>query len=374
MCRTDTIPSKRNRIRGGKLKNKLKNILNYGGLDKTTYDKYESYILSHDMKNLGIYLMFTCVGFLLLGLVRTAIDKAVGTNAVIYFSTAAVLLIMLAAWAIWMRLAKISMIAGQVLIYIFIAVIYSEAIVLTMTQPDKQTVTYIAVILMLPLLFSRRPLGTVIVQIAFTVIFCIFDKYYKLPEVASVDIWNGITFLFVSVAGILVFVPIRIRNMAQTQIIKELSEHDALTGLKNRYSYEMACSRVQSESFVTVIVYADANGLHEINNTEGHTAGDIMLKSIAQNLKNAFGEEHTYRIGGDEFVVVYPNAVIEWIDEKIEQVKRATEEQGYTLSIGSAVSSGSNEILNDVIKRAEEKMYAAKAEYYRTSGKDRRSR
>ena len=51
-------------------------------------------------------------------------------------------------------------------------------------------------------------------------------------------------------------------------------------------------------------IYVDVNGLHELNNTQGHAAGDKMLQTVASLMRTQFGDRHVYRIGGDEFVVL----------------------------------------------------------------------
>ena len=51
-------------------------------------------------------------------------------------------------------------------------------------------------------------------------------------------------------------------------------------------------------------VYADANGLHELNNSQGHEAGDKMLKSVARALAEEFEDGSVFRIGGDEFCIL----------------------------------------------------------------------
>ena len=52
------------------------------------------------------------------------------------------------------------------------------------------------------------------------------------------------------------------------------------------------------------VVYIDVVGLHEINNHLGHKAGDGMLCAVAGAMQRMFPLADTYRIGGDEFVVL----------------------------------------------------------------------
>ena len=46
------------------------------------------------------------------------------------------------------------------------------------------------------------------------------------------------------------------------------------------------------------------NGLKQVNDTQGHEAGDKYICDTADILKECFGEEYVYRLGGDEFAIV----------------------------------------------------------------------
>ena len=172
----------------------------------------------------------------------------------------------------------------------------------------------------------------------------------------------------------MIFVPMMMKNLIQSLIIKELNEYDTLTGLKNRNTYEAEYKEHSEDERRLLVIYIDANGLHELNNTKGHAAGDEMLKSIASAVREAFGREYSYRTGGDEFVVIYPGAELLWAKSQVENIKSRVEDAGYSVSVGYAKSEKSGEPLDEVIKRAEAEMYAAKALYYKINGNDRRKR
>ena len=88
---------------------------------------------------------------------------------------------------------------------------------------------------------------------------------------------------------------------------------DPLTGLLNRRRFERDLEwwgRNRPETLTCV--YIDVVGLHEINNHLGHKAGDGMLCAVAGAMQRMFPLADTYRIGGDEFVVL-------WADHTGEQ-------------------------------------------------------
>ncbi|MCR5787200.1 MAG: GGDEF domain-containing protein [Acholeplasmatales bacterium] len=78
--------------------------------------------------------------------------------------------------------------------------------------------------------------------------------------------------------------------------------HDALTGLLSRGSYESICDMKD----FSALAYIDINNLKTINDTYGHRHGDLYLKEFAKNL-NVSLDADIYRVGGDEFIAVFKN-------------------------------------------------------------------
>ena len=84
--------------------------------------------------------------------------------------------------------------------------------------------------------------------------------------------------------------------------IEHLSMVDAMTGLRNRNCYEQALENYLHNPLSSLCcLYIDANGLHELNNTLGHAAGDAMLIAVGDAMRALFPPLNCYRIGGDEF-------------------------------------------------------------------------
>lgn len=85
-------------------------------------------------------------------------------------------------------------------------------------------------------------------------------------------------------------------------------ESDALTGFKNRKTYYRDIDIFEHDNNICMhpvgVVFADVNGLKEINDRLGHEAGDEMISAIAGTITKAFPEAKRYRFGGDEFVIL----------------------------------------------------------------------
>ena len=151
------------------------------------------------------------------------------------------------------------------------------------------------------------------------------------------------------------------------------SRIDALTGLGNRFSYnETIDGYSASRPEALVCVYADADGLHAINDEKGHAAGDEFLKFCALSMSNHLGLS-CFRIGGDEFVAFSEDQTEDEIQNKIREISLQLAEEGYHMSFGIETLRDEQSI-DDLINSAEKKMYAAKNEYYLSTHKDRRKR
>ena len=163
----------------------------------------------------------------------------------------------------------------------------------------------------------------------------------------------------------------RVRRIAvenQYQALK-MSEYDTLTGLKNRNSYENLLASIEKVQNELAIIYTDVNGLHELNNSKGHTAGDIMLKDVADSLSQNFGTDNCYRVGGDEFVCVVNGVSEDKLVNRIKSIELDMDYLGYSVSTGMCFAEPGDDI-HEIVKLAEKKMYVSKNNYYKAMGQD----
>ncbi len=156
-------------------------------------------------------------------------------------------------------------------------------------------------------------------------------------------------------------------NIDSYQMVHEMGTIDALTGLKNRNSYQTALVGYAAVPTSLGCIYIDANGLHELNNDQGHAAGDEMLQLVAKSLILNFGSTNTYRIGGDEFVAFVSGASEGEIQGKLDSFCQLVELYGYHVSTGLAWTKTVDD-LNKLISTAERRMYEDKYQYYQGSG------
>ena len=158
---------------------------------------------------------------------------------------------------------------------------------------------------------------------------------------------------------------------------------DILTGLYNRRYYEEMIRKIwKIGKFEKITIYMiDVNRLKYTNDNYGHSAGDALLISVANYLRSVFDvQDYICRIGGDEFSIITLKDK-DTINERLENLKNFVFEwQGKvvpepSLSTGVvSVCDYPRSSVKDIEKYADEAMYRAKEEYYRTTGVDRRVR
>ncbi|MDY2628056.1 MAG: sensor domain-containing diguanylate cyclase [Lachnospiraceae bacterium] len=159
-----------------------------------------------------------------------------------------------------------------------------------------------------------------------------------------------------------------LNNNKSYRRIEQMGIIDLLTGLRNRNCYEHSLGKYTGKEDESICcLYIDANGLHELNNTLGHAAGDEMLMCIGTSLTAFFGPEDSYRIGGDEFAVFCTNCSENEVEKRIAALNERVNSQGYHISIGKAWLKNCGDV-KTMISAAENNMYEAKQMYYRKAG------
>lgn len=138
-----------------------------------------------------------------------------------------------------------------------------------------------------------------------------------------------------------------------------LSSIDPLTGISNRQSFRQDRARMRHKA--GFVVSTDMNDLKYINDTYGHAEGDKALKSVANIIRTLSGNRGTtYRMGGDEFIIIYGEVNEESIISDIQAMREALSETPYSCAFGYS-KYGSNSTFEDALKEADRKMYADKS-------------
>ena len=154
-----------------------------------------------------------------------------------------------------------------------------------------------------------------------------------------------------------------IGNKLLVDKLTTLSSIDVLTGLYNRNkmnSYMMEMNELRDPIGV---VFLDINGLKQVNDIEGHLAGDNLIKRASKLLKKVFKGSYIFRAGGDEFVVIIKNVCKEEIENKLGILKKESKKYNVSFAYGYSITDDSKEI-DKILKEADANMYNNKREFY----------
>lgn len=149
---------------------------------------------------------------------------------------------------------------------------------------------------------------------------------------------------------------------------RSISEHDGMTGLCNRVRFQKKIQEYNQCESIGVL-FIDVNDLKKTNDFYGHEAGDELICSVSQLIKNLNSKNlDSYRFGGDEFVVILSNSTEEQIEEKLKEFLDKIENISLKLSpIKVSVACGIAFTTSDInvkslIKKADYNMYKNKME------------
>jgi two-component system cell cycle response regulator len=157
--------------------------------------------------------------------------------------------------------------------------------------------------------------------------------------------------------------------------LEEMALTDPLTGLPNRRAIDFWASRQLSAAvrhdFRIWAAMADLDHFKSINDTHGHDAGDIVLKSFADILKsNTRQSDVCGRLGGEEFLVIITHVEKQNVTIAIERIRKQFEAQKFTVAqntFGATASFGIAGIrakaapdFSDLVTRADAALYHAK--------------
>ena len=155
--------------------------------------------------------------------------------------------------------------------------------------------------------------------------------------------------------------------------LKNLSYVDSLTYAQNRNHFNEYIEQNRNKELHSLgVIYLDLNGLKEVNDKMGHIAGDTLIITASYVLQEIF-LDNSYRVGGDEFVVIEQDvSELLFFDQYLKLLNRMKE-----LEISVATGCVWKETctnLSEILQEADQKMYEDKKHYYSLVENDRRKR
>ena len=155
-----------------------------------------------------------------------------------------------------------------------------------------------------------------------------------------------------------------LRRRDLLQHLNTLSFHDPLTGAYNRnalFEHNASVGRYKSLG----VVYCDITGLKQVNDSMGHDAGDLLIRHSYELIRNILGTPWVYRIGGDEFVAVFPDLEQKEFWSKVTDLHAAVHKSKQShIAVGYAWCGEQPFNMEEMISQADKVMYQDKRDYY----------
>ena len=348
----------------------LKDLMLYGGVSKENYEKIKDEINQY---NRFMVNMVSAIAVVLVTLLFVIINvlKWEWYNPMILCVVGGITLLILFSSLLLSgkcpRITGVLIHSSYVIFYVFGMLV---AIVL---DPESKSVAFIALLVLLPILFMEPPIQTLIITTTCEAIFIFLCVETKTGTVLLKDVVNTLLFGFLgSTSGVLITYMLT-RSFMNEYRLREVSKADRLTGMNNRNAYELDFYDIPKACHKSLAcIYVDANGLKTMNDSHGHKYGDKMLISIASNILAIFGERYSYRVGGDEFIIFVPDVKNHTVDNLVSTLKAEVEASSYNIAIGWDNQKLSELSLNDLTRNAEVSMYKDKSAFYKKAENERR--
>jgi|GEM_PF-957455 len=149
--------------------------------------------------------------------------------------------------------------------------------------------------------------------------------------------------------------------------LEEAADIDSLTGAYNRRAFNKLLSSVKKEINSNKleglgIILLDVDYFKRLNDTQGHLAGDNILKKLTEIMKESAGEHSVFRFGGDEFAVVLKDISDKKLLFTAETIRLKADAslEGCTVSIGAANFPKDTNSIDELIDLADKALYISK--------------
>ncbi|MHC1699880.1 MAG: diguanylate cyclase [Humidesulfovibrio sp.] len=165
-----------------------------------------------------------------------------------------------------------------------------------------------------------------------------------------------------------------VKDLSDVHDLRHAAYHDTLTGLPNRLFLTDALPRLietaAEHDHILALMFLDLDGFKDVNDTLGHQAGDILLQTVAERLRQCLSRpENCVRLGGDEFVLLetWPcdcHGALRLAESVIASVNQPVlidgNEVRVGVSIGIALAPQDAEEPAPLMELADQAMYRAK--------------
>lgn len=340
----------------------------YCGTDKETYRgiKKMAYVSNFNIwKFLHVFITLIFFGMTITSLVGPDI---VNMNREIYIIAFVYYLVIS---CLFFTAFKPESIVPQFFIYLSMIVLMCFGLYLSIRKPGMMAVSFLVIMIVMPMIMIDKPYFMAILLSCASVVFIIHSYMVKSGDVLNGDIVNCIVVCVIGIVMNTVYNTLRVREFLLQKKIEEDRDTDLLTGLSNKNSLMHQINTIlESKSEPGIMLVIDIDHFKAINDTYGHSFGDLVLNGLGTCLSSLIPDSDVKgRFGGDEFIVFLRNTdnvhaaemcaekIIEYVNTNIHSPNR---NETIGLCIGIAMTDEKDYDYDSVLRKADAALYHAK--------------
>lgn len=360
---------------------KLRDYFFYCGIEKEAYNgiKKDAYVSNFEAwKTLHFLLAAIFAGLYAV----SWFDALAAPNQALYLAG---LLYSAAAILLFCRLKKDSL-AGQLLIYLTMSLLFLFGGFLSKNSPNTGAINFIVLLLIVPMFMIDKPFFMAFELGAAGAIFLVWMHGVKPYDVWLHDLYNVVIYGVIGVFLNVIANSVRAREFVLARKIMQQRDTDEMTGIRNKAALtrEINAYLADKANIKGAFFILDVDRFKSINDTYGHDAGDRVIVQLGKYLDTRF--HHRYeiagRFGGDEFIVFVmhnndPDAARQTAAKLAEGVAQSVtlpdRAKKVSVSVGIALYRGQEKNYSELLKKADIALYQAKADpdvRYRVYGEE----
>ena len=204
------------------------------------------------------------------------------------------------------------------------------------------------------------------------------DQIKDISERNLITSRNQILFTLLAVLALAVVLLLEYKQLSKARLeeerraskaFRDMANTDALTSVGNKHAYaereaDLDAQIQAGELHELGVVVGDLNGLKLVNDTQGHAAGDQLIRDACDLMCAYFSRETVFRVGGDEFAVLLQGegyaSMVQMVDAFNRKVEANIGAHAVVVSIGYATLEPTDQQVRDVFDRADRMMYDRK--------------
>jgi diguanylate cyclase (GGDEF)-like protein len=218
-------------------------------------------------------------------------------------------------------------------------------------------------------LFLLLNIRWALITIAVTYIWFLCVALYNLPDLAGTPaVSTLIQYMLANLVFIttLFFLQTVKKTYIKAEVLEELANTDYLTGLPNRRKIDKELLRAIKAQKKLSIIYLDIDHFKQINDSYGHSTGDLVLKEFTEITEKRLDKSGILgRWGGEEFMMIIKNKDVKEAEKFAEEIREHISEHPFSIIGNLTASFGvtelkSSDTLDSLLNRADKALYEAK--------------